>query len=250
MSKEIRIVANWKMHKTIPEAVDFIKRFPPLLSVLSIAAPATALYACSMAKQPMMSFGAQNIHYESDGPFTGEISAAMAADAGADFVILGHSERRHLFNETNDMINKKIKRALLNNLLVILCIGETLTEREEGKTHDVLKTQLLESLYEIDSKLFDKIMIAYEPVWAIGTGHAATAQMAQETHFNLRKLIDEKWGPEIAEQMYILHGGSIKPENVQELVVQPDLDGVLIGGASLDPNTLNQIIQNAGNIKK
>lgn len=250
MSKEVRVVANWKMNKTIPEALDFIQKMPPLLSVLSIAVPATCLHACSLAKQPMMSFGAQNIYFETDGPFTGEISAIMAIDAGADFVLLGHSERRHMFHESNEIVNRKVRRALLQKLLVIVCIGETLTEREENRAHAVLKEQLLESLNEIDPQLLSQIMIAYEPVWAIGTGLASTAQMAQETHFFLRNLIKEKWGAKVAEHIYILYGGSINPENVEELITQPDIDGVLVGGASLNPDSLLQIIQTTGKVKK
>lgn len=252
MSKEVRVVANWKMYKTIPEAIDFIKKLPELKTVLSIAVPFTLIHVCSKLpeKQTLLSIGAQNMHYESDGPFTGEISSVQIQDAGADFVLLGHSERRHLFNESNDFINKKVKQALLNNLMVILCIGETLTEREQGKEHDVLKEQLLEGLDEIDPNLLSKVMIAYEPVWAIGTGQAATPQMAQEAHFNLRKILTEKWGEKIADQMFILHGGSIKPENIEELINQQDIDGVLVGGASLHIELFKEIIQKAGSIKK
>ncbi|MCH9631758.1 MAG: Bifunctional PGK/TIM [Chlamydiae bacterium] len=250
MSKEVRIVANWKMNKTIEEATDFISKLPEDIKVVSIAVPSTALYTCAQMKPPMLSLGAQNIHSETHGPFTGEISADMVKDAGAEFVILGHSERRHTFNETNEFVNKKVKQALLTDLQVILCIGETHTERDAEQTTEVLKKQLFEGLFELNMEQLKQVSIAYEPVWAIGTGQAATAQMAQETHFILRNLIKEKWGELASEKMFILHGGSIKPENIAELTSQPDVDGVLVGGAALDPSTFSQIIQNAGNAKK
>ena len=250
MSKEVRIVANWKMNKTIEQATDFISKLPETIEVISIATPSTAIYACAQNKPPLLSLGAQNIHSETHGPFTGEISAEMAKDAGAEFVILGHSERRHIFGETNDFVNKKVKQALLTGLQVILCIGETLAERSAEQTTEVLKKQLLESLFELSEQQLSQISVAYEPVWAIGTGQPATAQMAQETHFILRNFIKEKWGQLASENMFILHGGSIKPENIAELTSQPDIDGVLVGGAALDPSTFSQLIQNAGNNKK
>lgn len=252
MSKEVRVVANWKMHKTIPQAIDFIKKLPELKTTLSIAVPYTMIHACAKfpEKQPLLCIGAQNMHYEIDGPYTGEVSSKQILDAGAEFVLLGHSERRHFFNETNEFVNKKVRQALLNNLVVILCIGETLTEREQGKTIDILEEQLLKGLNEVDPNLLGKVMIAYEPVWAIGTGEAATPQMAQEAHFNLRKIMTDKWGEKISDQMYLLHGGSIKPENIEELTSQQDIDGVLVGGASLTSETFNEIIQKAGSIKK
>lgn len=250
MSKEVRVVANWKMNKTIKESIEFIQQLDHLIQVISIAAPSTALHSCSQNKPPMVSLGAQNIHFESHGPFTGEISAEMVKDAGAEFVILGHSERRYLFHEDNEFINKKIKHALLSDLQVILCIGENHTERESEQTDEVLKKQLFESLFELTEEQVSQVTIAYEPVWAIGTDLPATPQMAQETHSMLRKLIFEKWGQEMAEKIYILHGGSIKPDNIEELIMQPDIDGVLIGGASLQIDSFLQIIQKAGKYKK
>ncbi len=246
----MRIVANWKMNKTIREATDFISKLPNTIAVLSIAMPFTALHACTKNKPPLLSLGAQNIYFESHGPFTGETSAEMVKDAGAEFVILGHSERRHIFSEDSGAVNKKIRQALLCGLEVILCIGETLTQRDENKTVEVLREQLFESLFELTEEQLDQISIAYEPVWAIGTGKPSTAQMAQETHFMLRSFIRDKWGQVASEKIFILHGGSIKPENIQELSSQPDIDGVLVGGASLDVGVFTQIIQNAGNIKK
>ena len=249
MSKKARIVANWKMNMTIGGAKDFISKLPDSIEIISVAMPFTALYACAQEKLPLLSLGAQNIHSDTNGPFTGEVSAEMVKEAGAEFVILGHSERRHIFKETNAFINKKVKQALLSGLQVILCIGETLSERSEDKTEEVLKAQLLESLFEISKEQLSQIAIAYEPVWAIGTGEPSTAQMAQETHYMLRALIKEKWGQAASEDIFILHGGSVKPDNVSEFVSQSDIDGALVGGASLDPSSFTQIIQNAGNIK-
>lgn len=250
MSKEVRVVANWKMNKTTLEATEFVKRLDHIIGVISIAAPSTALYACSQVKPPMLSLGAQNIHFESNGPYTGEISAEMVKEAGADFVILGHSERRHLFNEDNELINKKVKHALLSGLQVILCIGESHTERETEQTDEVLKKQLFESLFELTEEQVTQVTIAYEPVWAIGTDLPSTPQMAQETHSKLRSLIFDKWGQEMSEKIYLLHGGSIKPDNIEELIMQPDIDGVLVGGASLNIDSFLQIIQKAGKYKK
>lgn len=248
MSKDVRVIANWKMHKTIDEAIDFVQGLRGLIQLTYIAMPSTILYAVSQKKPPMVTLGAQNIYFESQGPFTGEVSAEMVKDAGAEFVILGHSERRMIFHEDNSLIHKKIKHALHAGLQVILCVGETLSEREAKTTADVLKKQVLECLLELTDEELSQITLAYEPIWAIGSGSPATAQMAQETHAMLRALISEQWGAQIAENLYIIYGGSTKPNNVQELVEQKDIDGVLVGAASLDIDTFMQIIQNAGKI--
>ncbi len=250
MSKEVRIVANWKMNKTVDESVEFIQKLPITTCLVFIAPPFPALYSCAQNKPAMASIGAQNIHSEANGAFTGEVSAHMVKEAGGDFAIIGHSERRRIFKESNSFINQKVKQALLNDLIPILCIGETASEREDGKTLEVLKKQLLESLAEIPPENISEITLAYEPVWAIGTGQAATAQMTQETLFNLRKIVQNTWGEECAEEIFILYGGSITPENIEEFLQEPDIDGVLIGGASLDHNSFSKIIQISGNIVK
>ncbi len=249
MSKEIRVVGNWKMNKKVGETLSFIQSLPPLLKVAYLAIPYTAIYAACAQKIPLLAIGAQNMHDDPFGPYTGEISGEMLRDIGAEFVILGHSERRHYFNETNDFINRKIKHALVTNLVPILCIGETALERDNNQTLEVLTKQLSESLFEIESAHLEAMMIAYEPVWAIGTGKPATAQMAQKTHFELRKLINQQWGPQVAEKIYILYGGSISADNIADFVKQPDIDGVLVGGASLNSASFTQLLQIVGNIK-
>lgn len=245
MSKLFKVVSNWKMNKTCTEAVKFVHTLPPLNNPTFVAAPFTAIKVLADLDIPMLQIGAQNIHSESEGPFTGEISAKMVKDAGAEFVILGHSERRSHFNESNTFINEKVKQAFIDDLEVILCIGETSIDRENGRTHEVLSDQLLQSLDGIELSHFQQLSIAYEPIWAIGTGEAATPQAAQEVHCELRKLIEEKWNLQAAERVSLLYGGSVNPDNIEELAKQPDIDGVLVGGASLKTESITQIILKA-----
>ncbi len=243
MTKQFRVICNWKMNKTISEAVGFVKKIPPLLAPTYIAVPFTALNAVASLDIPMLQIGAQNIYPQPEGAFTGEVSAPMVREAGAEFVIVGHSERRQIFSETSEFVNKKVKAAILHDLMPILCIGESALDRENGQAAEVLKTQLLESLKEIEPKTFKNLGIAYEPVWAIGTGKPSTAQSAQEVHFMLRNLIQEHWGEDEAQEVFILYGGSVSPDSVEELMKQPDIDGVLVGGASLNLQTYSKIIE-------
>ncbi len=247
MNPRERIIAgNWKMYKTIEKTLAFIKdllakELNPKVSVY-LAVPFTAISAASKAaKGSSLRIGAQNMHDAPEGAFTGEISAKMLIDAGAQFVILGHSERRLIFGETSEFVNRKIKAALNAGLRPILCVGETLQEREENKTQSVLQDQLEKSLSEITEKEFSKILIAYEPVWAIGTGRTATPEQAEEMHVFCRHFLEKKFGA-AAETVSILYGGSVKPENTKVLMDQKNIDGVLVGGASLSVDSFNKII--------
>lgn len=247
MGRRTVIAGNWKMYKTIAESVDFIKKLAPLVekqqSKALLAVPYTAIYASSQeAAGTNILIGAQNMHDAEEGAFTGEISFRMLKDVGAEFVILGHSERRKKFHERNDDINRKIKKALKEEIQAILCVGESFEEREKGETKEVLKAQLLGSLAGISSVKLAKIIVAYEPVWAIGTGRSATPQVAQEAHVICRKFISDTWGKEIAQDMVIQYGGSVKPENASELMRKKDIDGLLIGGASLEPVSFSEIV--------
>lgn len=241
------IAGNWKMYKTIGDSVDFIKKLIPLVETsqpkVYLAVPFTALKAAAdAAKGSKVVIGAQNMNDATEGAFTGEIAGKMLVDAGAQFVILGHSERRQLFKETNEIINKKIKRALSVKLQPILCVGETLQERENGKMEEVLQEQLSKSLDGILSAQLTTMIIAYEPVWAIGTGKTSTPEDAQAMHHFCREFIAKTWGKETADQIIIQYGGSVKPENVKSLMEQPDIDGVLVGGASLSLESFVKIV--------
>lgn len=224
------------MYKTIPETVAYIEALAPLVAqsdeTIYLAVPYTAIHEASKAAEGTnITIGAQNMNDATEGAFTGEIAGSMLVDAGAQFVILGHSERRTIFNESSPYICKKVKRAFEVGLQPILCIGETHHQRLEGKTKDVLFEQLNQSLDGVSQT--DQLIIAYEPVWAIGTGESATPEMAQEVHALLRAELD----------VPLLYGGSVKPANVAELLAQPDIDGVLVGGASLDPQSFSQIVK-------
>jgi triosephosphate isomerase len=236
------IAANWKMHKTGEEAESFIKllkaEIPSNSSKIFIAPSFTALsFAAHAAKGTPFVIGAQNMHEAAYGAFTGEISAEMLKSAGAQFVILGHSERRKLFHESNHTIHLKLQKAFASNLLPILCVGETLEERNTGKTFNILTHQIKSALEPCHPA---ELVLAYEPVWAIGTGMAATPEMAQEAHHFCRKLLNEIWG---ANTIPILYGGSVTPETAPLLAKKPDIDGALVGGASLDVTKFSQIIQ-------
>lgn len=241
------IAGNWKMYKTLQQAQDFIKQLAPLVeesktSVL-LSVPFTAISAASeTAKGTNIRIGAQNMNDASEGAFTGEIAASMLQDAGATFVIIGHSERRQLFGEENAFINKKVKRALNDGLTPILCIGETLEQKEAGITQQVLREQISESLADIPTRQITKLMIAYEPVWAIGTGRTATSEQAEEIHRFIREVIAELWTENSAQKVTIMYGGSVKPSNARELMEQPDIDGLLVGGASLSVESFSHIV--------
>jgi len=240
------ISANWKMNKSIDETADFISAFLPLVKGINdvdilLAPPFTSLStAAGFLKGTGIKLCAQNVFYEEKGAFTGEISPAMLLSAGCTHVIIGHSERRQYFLETDEIVNRKIKTARKNGLEVILCIGETLKEREDNKTFDVLDKQLSGSLKDLS---LDGTTIAYEPVWAIGTGKTATKEQANEAHAFIRGWLRKN--KEGADAIRILYGGSMTPENVASLMSEPEVDGGLVGGASLKPDSFAQIVMGA-----
>ncbi len=242
------ICGNWKMYKTVAEAVSFVKEVIPLIAKaegveIGIGAPATALKSLAdAAKGTKIRIGGENCHWEKEGAFTGEIAPGMLVEAGCDFVIIGHSERRQYFGETNETCNKKAKAAIAQGLTVILCCGETLAEREAGKTTAVVTDHIKNGLVGFTPAEMAKIVIAYEPVWAIGTGKTATPEQAQEVHAVIRKLLGDLFGKNIADATRIQYGGSVKPENVKEIMAQPDVDGALVGGASLKPDSFAKLV--------
>lgn len=261
MSRPLVIAGNWKMYKTIPEAVAFIESLASLwkesqapgksVEVL-LAVPFTAIHAASRAAAHLpIKIGGQNMHDAQEGAFTGEVAGSMLRDAGATFVVLGHSERRHYFHESNEFIHHKVVRALQEKLIPILCIGETLEEREAGKTHAVLERQLKECLGGVTSHLaLPYLMIAYEPVWAIGTGKTATPQMVESVHAFIKELLQKILGKKAMQQVRVLYGGSVKSDNIVSLLQLSDVDGALIGGASLSPEIFADMIDKAAPIVK
>jgi triosephosphate isomerase (TIM) len=248
MRKKI-IAANWKMNMTIRETEAFFEGFLMDLGEdrrveVVIVPPFTALAKASELLRDVQNIklGAQNMHWEKPGAYTGEISAEMLRDLFVNYVVLGHSERRTLFGETDAIVNKKTHAALANALRPIVCIGETLVEREAGKVEIVLATQLKGSLDGLSAEQIEEIVIAYEPVWAIGTGKVATPDQAQDAHAFIRGEIGEIWGAEAAAKVRIQYGGSVKPSNAGELMAQADIDGALVGGASLDSRGFQEIV--------
>lgn len=187
--------------------------------------------------------GAQNLYWKEEGAYTGEISPAMLKDAGCDFVIVGHSERRHIFGDTSDDVNKKVRAALAAGVKPIVCVGETLEQREAGHTETVLEDQISNSLADIEAPAFAEVIIAYEPVWAIGTGKTAMPEQAGEAHKFIRGLLAQMYSRELAEDQVILYGGSVKPDNIEQLMNEPDIDGVLVGGASLKSDSFSEIVK-------
>lgn len=246
------VAGNWKMNTTAAEAEALIKSLKDQITEASgvdvaVAPPFVYLHkAVYTAQGSAIQVGAQNCYFESKGAFTGEIAPEMLKDVGCDFVILGHSERRHVLGEIDEMINKKVKKALAAGLNVILCVGELLEEREAEKTEDVVKTQLHGGLKNISSDDMERITIAYEPVWAIGTGKTATPDQAQEVHAVIRRWLADVYSGDLADHVRIQYGGSVKPENAKELMGQPDIDGALVGGASLKPDSFAAIVEAAG----
>lgn len=243
------IAGNWKMYKNEAEAfelgTELKKRLEDVVSLkIVLCPPFTALFSVKKAIEGSNLFlGAQNMHWEDQGAYTGEISAKMLMSLGCSFVILGHSERRIHFGETNETINKKLKKAIEIGLSPILCVGEKLEQRETGKTEEVVEKQLegaFEGLEEIEA---EKVVIAYEPVWAIGTGKTATPKQANEVHRFIREKLGLLYKDEIAEKANILYGGSVKPENSKELLSEPDIDGALVGGASLKADSFEKIVR-------
>lgn len=246
------IAGNWKMNNDLKESEKLIVELKNLLQNekpncdVIVCPPYTSLSeAYKLLKGSQIKLGAQNMHFEENGAFTGEVSASMLKSVGCEYVILGHSERRHIFGESNEMINKKIKKALSAGLKPIFCVGELLEERESGTTNDVVKKQILKGLAEISADEMKNIIVAYEPVWAIGTGKTASPAQAQEVHEFIRDLIEITYSLEVANDLVIQYGGSVKPENAKELISQKDIDGALVGGACLKADSFLGIIKGA-----
>ncbi|MDR1612820.1 MAG: triose-phosphate isomerase [Planctomycetota bacterium] len=242
------ICGNWKMYKTVSEALAFLDAAKGLVAgaagvEVGIGAPATALKSLAdAARGSNIRIGGENCHWEKEGAFTGEISVPMLVEAGCAFVIVGHSERRQYFGETNETVNRKVKAALAGGLAVIMCCGETLGEREAGRTGAVVTDHVKNGLAGLTPAEMTKVVVAYEPVWAIGTGRTATPGQAQEAHAVIRELLAGMFGDQTAEATRIQYGGSVKPENVEEIMAQPDVDGALVGGASLKPDSFAKLV--------
>lgn len=243
------IAGNWKLNKTIKEAMELttlLKRSLTDFSVVDVAVCPVYTALAPVAEVIMetgIGLGAQDCYWEEKGAFTGEVSPSLLKDAGCQYVIIGHSERRQFFHETHETVNKKTRAALKNNLIPIVCVGELLAEREAGKTFKVLEEQLKGAFVGFTAEEMKKIILAYEPVWAIGTGKVATPAQAQEAHDFIRKEIAKAFGAEAALAVRIQYGGSVKADNVQELMRQPDIDGALVGGASLDAQSFIDIVK-------
>lgn len=248
MRKNI-VAGNWKMNTTLEEGVELANQINSLLKGKTVncdvvvCVPFTHLTSVNaVLESELVKLGAENCSEHEKGAYTGEVSAAMVKSTGATHVILGHSERRQYFGENNEQLLAKTKLALANGLTPIFCVGEVLEERENGTYNDVVKCQV-EALFDLSAEDFGKIIIAYEPVWAIGTGKTATAEQAQDMHAHIRKVIEDKYGKEVAEDTSILYGGSCKPGNAPELFAKPDVDGGLIGGAALEAESFLGIIE-------
>ncbi len=245
------IAGNWKMHKTIPEAVEMVKALkeesPQLTDAeLVVIPPYTMLSEVKkVIEGSTVQLGAQNIFWEEKGAFTGEVSPPMLKDAGCQYVTIGHSERRQYFGETNETVNKKIKAALAHELTPIMCIGESLEEREKGNTMDKVENQINSGLEGLGKDEIRRIVIAYEPIWAIGTGVTATPSQAEEVHSFIREKLTEKYGNEIASYAIILYGGSVKPANTYSILKENNINGALVGGASLEADSFIQITKEA-----
>jgi len=242
------IAANWKMYKTPAEAEEFVKAFLPLVAgqtraEVVLCPSATSLAAVVAAvKDSDIAVGGQNMHYAEEGAYTGETSPLMLKAAGVTHIIIGHSERRQYFDETDEMVNQKILSAVKHSLTPIICVGESLEEREAGKTEEVLLRQCQIAFKAVEPESAESFVVAYEPVWAIGTGRTATPEMAGLAHFHIRSQIARLLGRKTADSIRILYGGSVKPDNAGALANQPEIDGALVGGASLDPVSFAKIV--------
>ena len=244
------IAGNWKMNNDLKETQNLISKLSSGLSMdnlncdVIVCPPFTSLIeAYTLLKDTKIKLGTQNMHFESSGAFTGEISATMLRSVGCEYVILGHSERRTIFGETDELINNKIKKANSSGLKPIFCVGELLEEREAGVTEKIIEKQIKCGLKDTSSEEMGKVIIAYEPVWAIGTGKTASPEQAQEVHKFIRSLINEKYGDSISDKIVIQYGGSVNNKNAKELLSQKDIDGALVGGASLKADAFIDIIQ-------
>ena len=243
------IAGNWKMNKTVVEACDLVRELKVAIAgvegvEVAIAPPFTALYAVRQELQDSaIRLAAQNFFWEEKGAYTGEVSPAMLKEVGCQYVIIGHSERRQLFGETDETVNRRIKAALGHGLKPIFCVGETLREREEGQTFPVIERQVEGGLKGIGEEGVKDLVVAYEPVWAIGTGKTATPQQAEEVHRFIRERIERMYSRQFAEGIRIQYGGSVTPENIKGLMEQRDIDGALVGGASLKSETFSRIVR-------
>ena len=246
------LAANWKMYKTVAEAVAFVRALAPEAASMQgrdvlVAPPFTALAATAEAASgSRVAVAAQDVYFERDGAFTGEISAGMIKDAGATHAVIGHSERRRLFGDTDEWVNRKTRAAIGAGLVPIVCIGETLQEREQGETLAVLDRQIKTGFDSLTMEQVGGIVIAYEPVWAIGTGKNATPVEADEAHRHIRSRLRQWFGGAAADACRVLYGGSVKPDNISDLIALPDVDGALIGGASLDVRSFVEICARSG----
>ena len=249
MNRKKLIAANWKMYKNPTQTREFFREFLPLVAghtrdEIVVCPPYIDLCdAVAAAKGSQVAVGAQNLHWEKEGAYTGEVCPAMLRDISCTHVIIGHSERRQYFGETDDMVNFKLKAALEAGLTPIVCVGEVLEEREAGLTEDVLRRQCLRAFHAISGKKAGKLVVAYEPVWAIGTGKTATPQLASDAHILIRGEAAKAFGQEFADKLRILYGGSVKPENATALMSEQEIDGALVGGASLDPKSFAAIVK-------
>ena len=249
MARRAIIAGNWKMYKTIDEATELVLALTETLNGVEdrdiVVCPTfTALMPVAKAVDgTTIGLGAQNMYWEDKGAYTGEISGPMLTDAGCSYVILGHSERRAYFGETDETVNKKIVKALEHGLTPIVCVGEKLEERENGTTDEVVSTQVRGCFSGLSSEDVGKCVIAYEPIWAIGTGLTATPEQAQQVHHLIRSLVSELTDSSVADMIRIQYGGSVKPENIDELMSQPDIDGALVGGASLEAESFTRIVR-------
>lgn len=243
------VAANWKMYKTVAQALRFVEELQAQIGIIEdrevvIAPPFTALPAIArILRGQGFSLAAQNCHWEEQGAFTGEVSVGMIKDVGCRYVIVGHSERRHLFGETDEMIQKKVAAVYRHGLVPILCVGETLIQREAGETREVVARQLDRAMEGVTFDQARQLVVAYEPVWAIGTGRTATPAQAQELHGFLREHCAVRFDKTVAKQIRIVYGGSVKSDNVDALMAQSDIDGLLVGGASLEVASFQRIVQ-------
>ncbi|MBF0386320.1 MAG: triose-phosphate isomerase [Candidatus Omnitrophica bacterium] len=252
MRKKI-IAGNWKMYKTAPEALELVaalkKEIGGVTAVDVVVCPPFVHLGAVVdnCRASSIAVGAQNIYWEDAGAFTGEVSGPMLASVGVKYVIIGHSERRQFFGETNETVNKRTRAALKNGLKPIVCVGENLAERESGRTFDVIRDHVTGSLAGLTKEDMLRIVLAYEPVWAIGTGKTASAAQAQEVHKFIREILLKMFDKATADATRIQYGGSVKPENIAELVAQPDIDGALVGGASLKADSFAALVRNSMN---
>jgi len=243
------IAGNWKMNKTLSEAVDFVRQVKALVAdvrdiEIIVAPPFTALQAISREIEgSTIELAAQDVFWEPSGAYTGEISPIMLKDVGCRYVIIGHSERRQYFGETNESVQKKIKASLAMGLHPIICVGEALEEREAGRTFDMVKNQVIQCLEGFSPDEMERMTVAYEPIWAIGTGKTATPQQAEEVHAFIREQLGQITNRQVSEEVRIQYGGSVNPDNISDLMVQPNIDGALVGGASLKAESFSRIVK-------